>query len=126
MMEDKKNFDDLKGNVSRTAGKFVKAASEKISSGIEWAVENPEKAIAIASGAVALTAGLLRASQSLAVNHRLKMEYRRKDLRFYDPHTRIHWDLKRKLTNNDRVRILDATSKGRRIDEVLREMNLLK
>lgn len=126
-MEEKKSmFDEFADRGEEVLRNAVNTATTTIHNGIEWAKENPEKAITLATGTVVAVTGLLRASQSLVVNHRIRMEHRRADLRYWDPKTKMHWDLTRKLSNADRMLILERQAAGQRIDTILLDMGLFK
>ncbi len=127
-MEEKKKsmFDEFADKGEKVIRNVVDTTSKTVHDGMEWIKENPEKAITIATGTVIAVTGLLRASQSLVVNHRIRMEHRRADMRYYDPHTRMHWDLTRKLSNADKMLILERQAAGQRIDMILLDMGLFK
>ena len=49
-----------------------------------------------------------------------------KNFTFYDRHTNMRFDLSRKLTNAEKTKILDAIKDGNRVDDVLKDMGVLK
>lgn len=119
-------FENFVEKGRKTVSEFGYEVKDKGSKVWEWSVEHPQEAITLAVGIVTVTTGLLNATKSLVVTRRMKIENDRQDMRFWDPHTRMHFDLKRKLTNKDRSRILDMQQSGMRIDEILRVLNLIK
>jgi len=101
---------------------FFKNAKEKINGAMDWAFDNPEKAAA----AVASMAGLMRASQSLVVSHRIKNERRYAERRFYDNRTHTTWSLRRPLTNNEKYIIQMRQGIGESAFDILSDMGVLR
>lgn len=90
-----------------------------------WIQENPDKAITyltIASIAVGIgvkVIGIIKPSAA-------ELHEKRMDKTYYDPSTGMHWDLKRNLTNSDRIEILDRKRDGEYTEDILTDMKLLK
>ena len=119
---DNNTFDDLKVKVANEAQKACDAVSDTVQKGIEWGIGNPEKVVA----GIGIGIAVLKASQSLVVSHRVKMERRRIDHTYYDPSTGFHWDLVRKATNADRAQILERKKNGESIVTILKDLKLIK
>jgi len=102
---------DVAGDIS---AKVIKAAN--------WILNNPELVI---GGLTSLTM-LLRASRSLVVSQRVYSERNRINHTYYDPHTGHHWDLRRKLSNNDRIEISKRSKDGEDMYDILRSMGVLR
>ena len=102
---------DIAGDIS---AKVIKAAN--------WMLNNPELVI---GGLTSLTM-LLRASRLLVVSQRVYSERNRINHTYYDPHTGHHWDLRRKLNNNDRIEISRRSKDGEDMYDILRSMGVLR
>lgn len=50
----------------------------------------------------------------------------RREYQIYDPSTGFRWDLRRKLTNNQKLMIEDRRRNGESYGHILRDMNLLR
>ena len=121
-MEKKFEFDEIKTNVWNAVRSAVDTTVQKTKEAAQWIGDNPEMALAIAGGA----ATLLKSTQSLVVNRRVRLERNRIDHTYYDPSTGMHWDLKRKATNADRAEILRRKALGQDAYTILKQMNLIK
>ena len=75
---------------------------------------------------IGIGAFLLKASQSLIVSHRVYEENRRQDRTYYDPSTRMRWDLRRKPSNYERAEILRRRETGEDIYDILKSLGLSK
>lgn len=53
-------------------------------------------------------------------------ERKRIDTTYYDPSTGLHWDLKRKLTNNEREELDQRRRDGEPVGNILRDMKVAK
>lgn len=103
----------------RTISKQVGKTKDSI---IAWCEENPTEAATIIVG---LGVAGFKSSQSLIVSHRNQVERNRIDKTWYDPHTGMHWDLKRKPTNNDRIAITEMLREGLSAGEALDRRKLI-
>lgn len=115
-------FEEIKTNARNKAEELLEKSKKAADDAIRWGIENPEKVVAI----VGLTATLLKSSQSLVVNHRIKIERNRIDHTYYDPSTGFHWELIRKATNNDRMRITELKKQGLDTYTILHQLKLIK
>ena len=89
---------------------------------IDWVIDNPEAAAAIV---VPITVNGLRSAQSMIVSHREKKKAERVDYTWYDRSTGLRWDLKRKMTNNDRQAIMEMKARGMSTIEILNTLRLI-
>jgi len=121
-MEERINLDEIKAKAKKKADDVVDATKKAAGDAFRWGIENPEKVIAI----VGVTATLLKSSQSLIVNHRMRVERNRIDHTYYDPSTGFHWELVRKASNNDRMRIIELKKQGLDTYEILKQLKLIK
>ena len=87
-----------------------------------WAVRNKEM---IVISAPILIAGI-KSGQSLLVNKRLKDERKRIDNTYYDPSTGAHWELKRKLSNDERAELMARRRNGEFVEDILDDMRVLR
>ena len=95
---------------------------EKSQKVFTWALNNPDKAIAIFGFGISF----LRAIQSLAVSQRVYSERLRQDYRYYDSSNQVHWDLCRKLSNHDKSEILRRRKNGEDVYDILYSMNAIR
>ncbi len=49
-----------------------------------------------------------------------------RDFGYYDPHTGIRWDLKRKMTNNEKAELVRRMDDGEPVDEILKDLGVYK
>lgn len=117
-----KNEKDILAMLKEKVEDFGEAAVDAASRGAQWAINNPEKVVA----GIGLGIGVLQASRSLVVSHRVKMERKRIDHTYYDPSTGFHWDLRRAATNKDRAEILARKKAGEDIVQILLDKKLIK
>jgi hypothetical protein len=87
----------------------------------EFVINNPHATIAILSAA----ASIIRAIRGYTVSNRINRITYQKDYRWYDPHTGFTWDLKRKLTNNDRLEITRRIRNGEDVYDILRNIRAI-
>jgi len=87
----------------------------------EFIINNPHATVAILSAG----ASIIRAIRSYTVSKRINKITYQKDYRWYDPHTGFTWDLKRKLTNNDRLEITRRIRNGEDVYDVLRDIRAI-
>lgn len=86
-----------------------------------WINENPQAAASAVSTGILL----LKASRSLVVSHRVYSERKRIDRTYYDPKTGYHWDLRRKLNNNDRNILTRRKNAGDDVYDILRDLKAI-
>lgn len=105
----------------------VRDISEKVKDGIQWVIENPEKAATLASIAAVATGGTTKLIKTVNRNVTQKAIEREKRTRIYDRSMNAYIYTKRPLTseqinfiNNERRRT------GKRTSEILYEMGLLR
>lgn len=101
--------------------KIINGGIDICSKVFDFVINNPEKAAAVLGGAVAF----FNATRSLHVTKRNKDEHRYKEFKYYDPHTGMRWDLRRRMTNYDRIYISEESKKGRSMSDILRERGLI-
>jgi hypothetical protein len=121
-MNEKFTFDDLKQAVLDGANKVCNTVVDKGGQLYEWGINNPEKIIA----GIGVGTMFLRATQSLVVSHRVKMQHDYASRTYYDPSNRLRWDLRRRMTNADRIAITNRRAAGESIVDILQDLKLIK
>ncbi len=106
--ETKVKIDHLKWRAQQRAIQIENFIRDKGGYAIDWCATHPTEVI----GGVTLLVSGLKASKSLVVTHRTNKERHRIDHTYYDPSTGLHWDLRRKANNSDRIAIADAKKRG--------------
>lgn len=118
--------DDRINRASNKGKKFlndaVKSATQTAKKGVQWIIENPELTVA----GIFATAALVRSSQSLVVSHRMAVQRKVSARSWYDSSTGFKWDLRRAMTNNDRLEILRRKKLGEDTYTILRDLRLIK
>lgn len=121
-MNNKNTFNKLKIMTSNFVIATKNLIVQSVSNAWNWVKENPEATAAIA---VPITVSAIRSGQSLIVSHREKKQIERADLTWYDRSTGLRWDLKRKMTNNDRKAITAMKANGADSIDILTQLNLI-
>lgn len=98
--------------------RFKAKVREKIRAGWEWCVDNKETLILLGTGAGAAINGLSKLSSTRRTEEK-RVEY-------YDPHTGAHWQLKRRLTNDERAELMRRQRNGEYTEDILEDMRVLK
>ena len=122
MTDYKKKLHDVKSKAVEIGSKAFDYISKGLIKVGHWISENPEAAAAIA---VPIIVSGIHSGQSLIVSHREKQKVDRADLTWYDRSTGLRWDLKRKMTNNDRQVITKAKADGMDSIDILMKLNLI-
>lgn len=88
-----------------------------------WWRENKEVVMVVAPPLIGIaTLGI----RSLAKHHNLKMTEELKTKYVYDPSRGFYYELKKKLTNSQRVEIARRRNCGEDLAQILMDMNVLK
>ena len=96
----------------------------KANDGIEWVKKNPKEATGIFAAGAAIIGGL---GKTINKQITARQERYTKERFIYDHSLNAYLETKRKLTNNDIVKINEERRRtGKKLSEVLAEMNLLK
>jgi hypothetical protein len=115
-------FSNTIANVKKVASKIKYKTVDLINDGIDWMIENPEiTTVVLVPTAIAA----IKSSQSMIVSHRVNKQNDRSDRSWYDRSTGLRWDLKRKMTNNDRMAITRMKAEGRDSIDILTTLNLI-
>lgn len=121
-MKKDSNFDELKDEFTGKVSDVANATVEHATKACNWVLNNPEKILA----GIAVGVAVANATKSLVVSHRNSRERARIDRTYYDPSTGMHWELRRKATNADRIAIMNGKANGQSIVDILVERRLIK
>ena len=89
----------------------------------DWWDDNKQYAVVVVPAAVGVvTAGV----KVLGKRHNLKLEERNKDMRCYDASLGHYWELKRKLSKDERFAIDRRKKNGERLADILDDLRVLK
>lgn len=86
-----------------------------------WCVGHKEELI----GLIPLGLGLIGLAKQLKPTKQ-ETERERIDTTYYDPHTGLHWQLRRKLTNDERAELARRQRLGEYTEDILERMRVLK
>ena len=89
---------------------------------LDWMANNPEAAAAII---VPIAVNSIQYGRSVLVSHREKKQLDRAELTWYDRSTGLRWDLKRKMSNNDRQAITQMKAQGVDTIDILMKLRLI-
>lgn len=120
--ETRQKLNQLKSNIKEVASKVKNKVFDLGDRLLNLAIDNPEATAAIA---VPIVVSGIRSGQSLIVNHRIKQQEARADRTWYDRSTGLRWDLRRKMTNNDRKAITEMKAQGMDSIDILSRLNLI-
>lgn len=84
---------------------------------VEW-VDTHRETAALIGGAAVAGANILH-------KHKKQETEDRKQTTYYDPHTGMHWDLRRKPTNYDRIQLENRQRAGESTHDILRDLRLI-
>lgn len=121
-MNFKEKLSELKDSLIENGKKVGKSASRLGMKAVDWMIENPGITTAVV---VPTGIAVIRSSQSLIVSHRVNKQQKLAAKTWYDPSTRFRWDLKRPMTNNDRMAISKMKEQGMTSVEALMNRNLI-
>ena len=88
-----------------------------------WCKENKEDLVYLLPVAIAL-AGIIR--KFIPVKTRAEEDRKRIMTTYYDPSTGCHWELKRKLKNDERIELVQRKRNGEFAEEILEDLGVLK
>ena len=119
--------DNGKKKFSEKVKDAATVAKSKFSEGAEWVKENPQAFAAILAGGTALFTGATKVVKGINKHVTAKQEQYNKERFIYDHSLGAYLETKRKLTRQDVVKINDIRRRtGKKLSEVLADMNLLK
>ena len=121
VIDDRSKEEKLKDKLNEAKVKI----SEKASEAINWTKDNWQAVLAGAAVAIPLATSAVKLVRSLKGSAADKHEERMKNC-YYDPSTGLHWDLKRMLSNSERIELMKRKRDGEYTEDILMDMKLLK
>ena len=91
---------------------------------VEWVKENPQEAVMLGGIAVAGLTGLTKVIKAVKPTQQ-EIERDRIDRSYYDRHTGIRWELRRKMTNQERYELDMRMQSGEPVRDILADMRLI-
>lgn len=121
VVDDRSKEEKLKDKLNEAKEKV----SEKASEAINWTKNNWQAVLAGAAVAIPLATSAVKLVKSLKGSAADRHEERMKNC-YYDPSTGLHWDLKRMLSNSERIELMQRKRDGEYTEDILMDMKLLK
>lgn len=109
----------LKDNIKRLIGDIKTKASNTW----YWCKENKEDLVYLLPVAIAV-AGIIK--KFIPMPTKIDVERKRIDTTYYDPSTGCHWELRRKLRNDERMELVQRKRDGEYAENILNDMGVLK
>lgn len=97
-------------------------AKSALASSWRFLKENREDLVVLVPLGIAALTGLKKATRKNTVD----TERYRIDHTYYDPHSGRHWELRRKMTNYERMELEERQAAGELTGHILRDMEILK
>ena len=101
---------------------FKRKVKEKATKVKDFVIENKRTIVVATPIAIAAFSEINKAAN----RHERAKEERRRDSRVYDPSLGYWWDLKKPLTNNERLEMEARIANGEKRGDILRDMGKLK
>lgn len=114
-----KSFKDTLKEYAKKAWDGIKAAVKAAS---DWCRKHRGEAIMLAS----ILFTLLKRTMKTAAIRNAEKERNRIDTTYYDPSTGLHWQLRRKPTNRERMIFSERKRQGEPAEVILTDLGLLK
>ena len=111
-----------KQQVKEFFGAVGRKTKDALASGWNFVKENREDLVVLVPLGVAAVTGLKKATQKTTTDS----ERYRIDHTYYDPHTGRHWELRRKMTNYERMELEERQAAGELTGRILESMRILK
>lgn len=121
VVDDRTKEEKLKDKLNEAKEKV----SEKAGEAINWTKDNWQAVLAGAAVAIPLATSAVKLVKSLKGSAADRHEDRMKNC-YYDPSTGLHWDLKRMLSNSERIELMQRKRDGEYTEDILMDMKLLK
>lgn len=96
-------FEDFKVSAKKMMKEVKEKTSETAFNAAVWVSRNKE----VVTLGIPLLIAATRTGQSLIVSRRMKEEYKRADRSFYDNRTQVRWELRRKMTNAEKAKVIE-------------------
>lgn len=115
-------FATAKQRAKEILGTVGRKSKEALASGWRFVKENREDLVVLVPLGVAAVTGLKKAAQKTTTDS----ERWRIDHTYYDPHTGRHWELRRKMSNRERMELEERQAAGELTGRILESMGILK
>lgn len=125
---------DIREGLYKIGNKFVLYTREagyrmkkKVTDGITWVANNPEKAATIMTAGTVLAGGISKASRSINRTVNNRRELKEKQTRIYDHSLNAYVYVKHPLSS-EQIGFINSERRrtGKRVSEILNEMGLLR
>lgn len=97
-------------------------AKETAKKAATWAVDHKDEVTALVITAVTVCAGIKKVAGKTAI----EVERERISHTYYDPSTGLHWQLRRPMTNRERIELSQRKRDGELIEDILDDMRILR
>ncbi len=119
------NLDELEVRKETKIEMVKRVVREKTNAGKNWVKNNGDKLMDGVAAGVALIGSVCAIVRMVGGTAQDRHD-RRVDRQYYDPSTGVHWDLKRKPTNSDRVELMRRKRNGDNTEDILKDLKLIK
>lgn len=113
-----------KQKLKETFDSVCEWTKEKASQAWEFVKDDKNRDVLITVGG-AIVGGLIGLKKYRSANN-AQLERDRIDRTYYDPSTGAHWELRRKLTNDERAELMARRRGGEYTEDILDDMRVLK
>lgn len=110
--------ENIKNKLNEKKATFTVKAKEKGTALANWCIDHPVQASAI-------TALIARVVRTAMKEHRYQKEEYARRTREYDPSIGMYYDLRRPLTNKEKVELSKRHKRGESIGDILSSFNVL-
>lgn len=121
-----KTLKEIKEEVKFKIDNTVYRAEVKIKEAANWASQNPELAIAIATATGVVVKKVANTADREIRHAREQKEMKARETKFWDPSLRMWVYSKRPLNSDEIMHFADRRYEGVRVIDILSEMNLAK
>lgn len=97
-------------------------AKETAKKAATWAVDHKDEATALVITAVTAYAGIKKITRKTES----AVERERIDHCYYDPSSGLHWQLRRPMTNRERIELSQRKRAGEPVEDILYDMRILR
>ena len=121
MEENVYSFEDYKNDVKRKERiDYIKSLPSK---GVEWAKEHY---VGLTIGLPIVVNGVCKLVRVVNNVHDKSEDDRHRDKMYYDPSAHVWYELRRKLTNSEKIEIAQRIKDGEKRVDILSDMNVIK
>lgn len=115
------NGNEIKKPFGDRVDEALDTAKVKASEAYKWCVSHKEELLGLLPLALGAIGVIKKMKPSVQETERERI-----DTTYYDPHTGLHWQLRRKLTNSERAELARRQRLGEYTEEILTGMRVLK